>query len=135
MSFLHILLCLFQLYISFLHTRVWASSYPLSPDNLFAFNIRVSKMMRFFKKQELHAKRVSDTEDLLKDIKTSFLCHLINVVLNSDLFSIAIYFSSYQHLNLLHVASIIKERVLVKIPNAFGSSLLSYLCKAKRMES
>lgn len=66
----------------------------------------------FFKKQELPAKRVSDTEELLKDTKTNFLCHLINVVLNSDLFSIAINFSSCQHLNLPPVASIIKKKVL-----------------------
>lgn len=45
----------------------------LSPDSLFVFSIRVSKMMEFYMKQELPAKRVSDTEDLLKDIKTSFL--------------------------------------------------------------
>lgn len=92
-------------------------------------------MMGFFKKQELPAKRVSDTEYLLKDVKTSFLCHLINVVLNSDLFSIAINFSSSQHLNLPPVGSIIKAKVLIQIPSAFGSSLLSYLSNAKRMES
>lgn len=82
----------------------------LSPDNLFVFSIESQKLWIFFKKQELPAKRVSDTEDLLKDIKTSFLCHLINMVLNSDLFSIAIYFSSYQHLTLPPVGSIIKEK-------------------------
>lgn len=39
MSFLRIFLWLFQLYVSFLHTWVWASSYPLSPANLFVFSI------------------------------------------------------------------------------------------------
>lgn len=39
---------------------------------IYLYLVSVSKMMGSFKKQELPAKRVSDTEDLLKDIKTSF---------------------------------------------------------------
>lgn len=63
-------------------------------------------MMTSFKKQELPDESISDMQDLLKDIINSFLCHLINKVLNSDLFLISINSSSYQHSNLSHVASV-----------------------------